>query len=53
MILFIMTVDAIVFVGGLEVGFLNGCLVPDSTTGSVTFDLLLTLRLFLILSPPL
>ena len=33
MILFIMTVDVTVFVGGLEVGFLNGCLMSDSTTG--------------------
>lgn len=32
MTLFITTVDAAVFAGGLELGFLNGWMVPDSTT---------------------
>lgn len=33
MILFITTVDATVFAGGLELRFLGGCMVPDATTG--------------------
>lgn len=33
MILFITTVDATVFAGGLELRFLGGCMVPDATAG--------------------
>lgn len=34
MALFITAVDAaMAFAGGLELGFLNGWMVPDSTTG--------------------